>query len=313
MRILVLVASAILMSLSSATCLAQASRTKLPAQQFQITDCSTTVQANVEGATYTVMNELSFGPNDCIDVTASGITINLNGNELRGGCSCSGISVSKSAIGVHILGPGTIGGVLDYAIHDMGNLAVIESLTTTAQSFSGIFLDTVQGSIVKEVTVGGSLGTNDGTSGGIQLTDTNHCVVERSMANGNGLPFTCAAGEPCIGSSTTGIFVGNSGSQNLSIDNLIVGNQANYNVTEGISVGGTGNVVTGNTAAQNNNGDILPPVGVGIGVGGPGSNLVIDNTAFKNQTEDLYDGNPHCGTDHWAVNTFTTSNQTCIH
>jgi hypothetical protein len=192
MRIPVLVSSAVLMSLPWATCLAQTPRTKLPAQQFQITDCSATVQANVEGATYIVMNELSFGPNDCIDVTASGVTINLNGNELFGGC-CTGISISKGAIGVHLLGPGTIGGFgLDYGIHDMGNLAVIESLTTTAQSFSGIFLDTVQGSIVKDVTVGGSLGTNDGTSGGIQLTDTNHCVVEHSVANGNGLAFTCA-------------------------------------------------------------------------------------------------------------------------
>ncbi len=190
-----------------------------------------------------MMNELLFGPNDCLDVTASGITINLNGNELFAGyCSCTGISISKSAIGVHPLGPGTIGGIgLDYGIHDMGNLAVIENVTSATQRFSGIFLDTVQGSIVKDVTVGSSLGRNDGTSGGIQLTDTNHCVVEHSVANGNGQPFPCAAGAPCVGSTITEIFVGKSGSQNLSMNNLIVGNKASYNVPVGIAVGGTGN------------------------------------------------------------------------
>jgi hypothetical protein len=70
-------------------------------------------------------------------------------------------------------------------------------------------------------------------------------------------------------------------------------------------------LVTGNTANYNNDGNL--PFGVGISVDGSGYNVMIDNTALKNQTIDLSESNAQCGTDHWAVNTFTTSNRTCIH
>jgi parallel beta-helix repeat protein len=195
----------------------------------------------------------------------------------------------------------------------MGNFAVIESVTVNATSTAGIFLDAVQGSVVKRVTVEGSRGPASTalTSGGIQLWDTSHCVVENSVANHNGEPYICAVGKPCFGANTSGIFVGNSGSQNLSMNNVIVNNKASYNNIIGISVTGTGNLVTGNTANYNNDGNL--PIGVGISVDGSGYNVMIDNTALKNQTIDLSESNAQCGTDHWAVNTFTTSNQTCIH
>jgi hypothetical protein len=313
----------VILLFSALTCSAQNSGTNVPSQKFQITDCSSSVLANVAGATYTVMNDLAFTANDCIDVTASGVTINLNGYMLTGvPCSCSGISISKGAIGVHVLGKGFISGRgPQYGIHDMGSFALIENLGIGSEGNAGIFLDKVQGSIVKRVTVGGALGGSVPywTSGGIQLSDTNHCIVENSISSGNGQPFTCAAGTPCTGSNTSGIFVGNSGSQNLSMNNIIVGNQVGYNVPLGISVGGSGNVITGNTANRNNNGTVSSPYGVGIcvvasGSPGPvGNNVVIDNATSDNQTDDLDDSNAQCGTDHWVLNTFKTSNLTCIH
>jgi hypothetical protein len=92
-----------------------------------------------------------------------------------------------------------------------------------------------------------------------------------------------------------------------------------YSVPLGISVGGTGNVITGNTSNGNNSGTVLPPYGVGIFVGQNGSlgsvsnNVIIDNSTSGNQTDDLYDSNAQCGTDHWVLNLFKTGNLTCIH
>jgi hypothetical protein len=103
------------------------------------------------------------------------------------------------------------------------------------------------------------------------------------------------------------------------MNNLIVGNLVRENIPLGISVGGTGNVITGNTSKGNNNGSDLGPYGVGILVipsGSPGpvsNNLIIDNSTENNQTDDLDDSNAQCGTDRWILNTFTTRNLTCIH
>lgn len=321
MRNATLFLAPVVLLFSGISCLAQNAGAKVSSQQFQITDCSSPVQANVAGATYTVMNDLSFGPNDCIDVTASGITINLNGRALTAfPCLCSGVSISKGAIGVHVLGGGTISGRgTEFGIHDMGNFALIENVTVSSEGNAGIFLDTVQGSIVNGVTVTSTLGGIPySTSGGIQLSDTQRCVVENSIASNNGVAFSCE-GAPCAGSDTSGIFVGNSGSQNLSMNNTIVGNHVRSNVPLGISVGGTGNVITGNTSNGNNSGTVLPPYGVGIFVGQNGflgsvsNNVIIDNSTSGNQTDDLYDSNAQCGTDHWVLNLFKTGNLTCIH
>lgn len=322
MRNATLCLASIILLISARASLAQNPRPNAPPQQFQITDCSTPVQANVAGAIYTVMNDLSFTENDCIDVTASGVTINLSEYTLTGvPCSCSGISISKGAIGVHVAGKGVISGRGPlYGIHDMGDFALIENVSVESGSYAGVFLDKVQGSVVNHVLVGGTLGgaVPYWTNGGIQLSDTNHCVVENSMAIGNGVPFTCAPGAPCGASLTTGIFVGNSGSANLSMNNVIVGNVVRDNVPLGISVGGTGNVITGNTSKGNNSGsESLYGVGILVissGSPGPvGNSLIIDNSTVNNQTDDLDDSNAQCGTDHWILNTFTTRNLTCIH
>ena len=103
------------------------------------------------------------------------------------------------------------------------------------------------------------------------------------------------------------------------MNNTIVDNQVSNNVPFGISVGGSGNIVTGNTSSDNNSGNDLSPYGVGIFVnqtGSPGpvsNNVIIDNLTSNNQTDDLDDANAQCGTDHWVLNSFKTSNLTCIH
>lgn len=302
------VLASVLLLASWVDCLGQNQPTKVPSQQFAITDCSVPFQADVAGATYTVTQDLYFGSGDCIDVTAPGITINLNGYTLSAyPCGSTGISISKGASGAHILG-GNISGRCgpNYGIHDMGDAALIENVTIGISGIDGIFLDAVRGSVVNGVSVNGVAGYQ---SAGIQLLDTDHCLVENSTANHNG--YANCEGKPCGGGVASGISVGNSGSQNLSKNNFIVGNQANYNATTGISVGGTGNVVASNTANSNNT-DGQPPGGWGIYAGG-NNNLIIGNTASGNQTYDLYDSNVNCGTDHWVSNMFTTHNEGCVH
>ena len=81
-------------------------------KNYQITSCP--FQAKVAGATYTVTQGLvGLGQGgDCIDVTASRIRINLNGQYIYfSGGDRAGISISKGANGVHIVGGGgSIGG-----------------------------------------------------------------------------------------------------------------------------------------------------------------------------------------------------------
>jgi hypothetical protein len=315
MRKAILVAVSVALLVSWTNCFGQGQPSEVPKHKFEITDCSVPYQANTVGATYTVTQDLNFGggSEDCIDVTASGITINLNGHFLSAvPCGCTGISISKGANGVHIFG-GSIGGRgPNYGIHDMGDAALIENITVGSQSTAGIFLDAVRGSVVNNVSVS----SNFGRGGAIQLLDTDHCLVENSRANHNGYP-PCGEGEPCGGSVSAGIWVGNSGSQDLSKNNFVVGNEANDNIPFGIWVGGTGNVVTSNNVNGNNYGGEGGGWGIfAAATGFPGTvnnNLVINNSALQNEVDDVYDSNAECGTDHWLLNSFKTRNEGCIH
>jgi len=290
--------------MSAMVSIAQTTPVLMPAQ-FQISDCSTPFQANVAGATYTVIQTLGLTSGDCINVTAPGITINLNGNSIAGSeCTCNGIVISKSAPGTHIVGGGgTIGGrTISIGIHDLGDYAVIENLTVVGAD-AGIFLDTAHGSLVNAVTV---MNTFSGVA--IQLLDTDHCIVENSSANNNGTER---------GAVAAGLVVGDSGSQSLSKNNVIVGNQVNDNAPYGINVGGTGNIIVSNIASNN---DGFNGGGYGIYLGNSrfipragNNNLVVSNTATGNQAGDTFDSNTNCGKDRWIWNQFGTRNQACIH
>jgi len=290
-----------LIAVSCLTILSQSQISRPINKQFEISDCTVPYQANVSGATYTVTRDLPFSPGDCIDVTASGVTINLNGHSLGATpCSCAGVSISKDARGVHVFGGSIIGRSLQFGIHDMGDLALIEKVTVVAASF-GISLDGVKGSIVRGANVSGPQ-----VVVGINLTDTDHCVVENSVANQNGEH-----------GGGTGIFVGNSGLAPLSRDNFIVGNEASHNDKWGIKIGGSKNVVVSNTAIGNSNDDGTQGEGIFVvqnGNPGPADhNLIMNNSASQNGLDDAYDTNPQCGTNRWVLDDFATRNQNCIH
>ena len=161
----------------------------------------------------------------------------------------------------------------------------------------GVFLDTVQGSVVNGVS------TKQQAAAGISLQDTNHCVVESSTASQNGGPKIGAA---------IGIAVQNSGSSDLSKNNLIVRNHADLNGLWGIAVFSTGNMVVNNTTNGNNSGGI-GKYGWGIYLGPSAhGNFVINNTAHANELYDGDDESPHCGTNHWNSNVLKKVNQKCV-
>ncbi len=272
----------------------------LAAKKFQITSCP--FQADVAGATYTLTQQLTgIGQGDCIDVTAPRITIEMNGNGISSiGGDRAAISISKGANGAHIVGGGaSIGGRygFSFGIYDAGDLALIEKVTIFDFGTIGIFLDTVQGSVVNGINV------KEQANVGILLQDTNHCVVENSTASQN-------VG-PKIGKAI-GIAIRNSSSMDSSKNNVIIHNQADSNGLWGIAVFTTGNLITNNTANDNNSEGEGYGWGIYLGASA-GGNFVTDNTASGNELYDADDESPRCGSNHWNSNMFTKVNQKCIH
>jgi parallel beta-helix repeat protein len=88
--------------------------------------------------------------------------------------------------------------------------------------------------------------------------------------------------------------------------NRITHNAVNDNMREGIDVQGTGNELDANTASGNRR-------GIFVEAGATGNKL-HGNTALGNSpSDDLFDGNPGCDSNHWDGNHFATANQSCIH
>jgi len=145
-------------------------RCALAVEHFQITSCPYT--ASVPGAIYTVVGNVGtrWG-DDCIDVTAPGITVLINGSVYAGGTA---INIYPAAKRAHITGLGVVSTTGSAAsILDKGDSAVIETLTIGIWSDggAGIALEGVNGSAVKNNVIGGG-------SVGVSLDDTKNCTVD---------------------------------------------------------------------------------------------------------------------------------------
>jgi hypothetical protein len=87
---------------------------------------------------------------------------------------------------------------------------------------------------------------------------------------------------------------------------LIEGNNCNRCIQYGLFISGTHETIVGNQA---DNG--VSDLSVGIFVDGTG-NLIRNNEATGNQVDDLVDNSDVCGSNTWKANAFTTANLLCI-
>jgi parallel beta-helix repeat protein len=113
---------------------------------------------------------------DCFDISASGVTLNLNGHTI-GGEGFNGIAVGGS--GVKILGPGTISNFGIGIILEAGGDGSVRGVTATGNG-EGIALQSAGNSVQGNVTtdnIGTGIETADGGTGN---------TITGNYAHGNG-------------------------------------------------------------------------------------------------------------------------------
>jgi parallel beta-helix repeat protein len=265
--------------------------------------------ANKPGTLYIVVNDLmaKSTSGDCIDVTAPGVTVDLNGHTLTGNGTGAGagINIMAQGTGAHITSslPGGTITAFGTGVRDLASSALIENLVVSGNLAAGIHLSSVDGSAVDANFV------NNNLRYGIYLEDTTNCVVQHNAQvsfNGNGT----------VG---YGIWVQNSG------NNLIIANELNKNFLAGIWVGFRDRGVRGscpwtpspsvdNVIANNGPINTNGQVGIGLECGSANRNSVFNNTASGNSMFDGYDGNPSCDSNLWGLDHFAVvNNPACVH
>jgi len=272
---------------------------------FVIASCNPTFVAGAPGGVYTVTAPLvpAAGAN-CINVTAPGVTINLNGFTLTG-VGGIGVDIFPAAAGAYIYAPAAVGGTITgfaTGINDAGSSARIEQLGITHNTVTGVELVGVDGSIVVTSAI-----TNNGQYG-VYLQNTTNCLVQRNtQISSNG---------------RIGVWVQNTSNAVSTGDNVIAVNELNANGFAGIEVGFSGtppNCVvgpkpsTGNLIVDNTLPSLNGQYGIALECKTATDNLVTDNNARASGiVDDLFDGNPACDANVWKGDVFATSNQACV-
>jgi parallel beta-helix repeat protein len=181
-----------------------------------------------------------------IEITASDVTLKLNGKTMTGCSSCgSGIFVFDAfgaVSGLTIKGPGTIIGYnagVQLGVSDFGvSGSSVTGLTVTSNA-DGILLDGASGNTIRGITAGKNV------NAGIHLFQSSNNTVSGNTANH---------------SNADGILLDRG-----SGGNAVSGNTANNNNGDGIDLvtGATGNTVSGNTAQGNSVFDLFDGNGCG--------------------------------------------------
>jgi hypothetical protein len=257
-----------------------------------VTTCITITHSGL----YVVQNPLSTLAGDCLVIAASGVRLDLNGQNVTGGGTGIGIHVKKSATGVFIEGGNTGSPIISGFAVGLRN----DAHGTGGENFS------VNNNHGDGLLINGALGStffpndcdNNGGSGV-------HIV-------GGG--FNLVANSNALHNAQYGLWI------ERSRGNNIVGFNAGKNVV-GVYFGcntaftGTGTQCGSNPASDAN---FVYQHGVGANQYGividlsATNNVVTHNIVRGNIQFDALDENTTCDTNTWFSNTLVTKNQTCI-
>jgi parallel beta-helix repeat protein len=287
--------------------------------------CGQTISA---AGTY-VMAADCMGPG--ITITASNVTLQLNGHTMTASPSGtgSGVLVDDSAgpvSGVGITGPGTI---TEYGPGvQLGNGgagvtgSTVSGLTADNNANNGIYLETgATGNTVNSNTANNNLGY------GIAVGGTDNTIKNNTADNNDpgGILIGGAANTVRDNTADTNSVDG------IDVDgrgNTVNNNVVNTNNSDGIYVGGSGNAIHDNTTRGNGLTGIETPAndntfynniadnnrvwGIALDFGAEG-NTFHDNTALGNGALDLLAFAPCDSNNSWYNNKFRTTNMSCIH
>jgi parallel beta-helix repeat protein len=258
-----------------------------------------------------------FLAGDCfgagITITASDVTLDLNGHTMTGLESGVGVLVDDSAgaiAHVAITGPGTITIYRIGVQLGSGGAGVSDSsvsgLTANHNDFDGILLLGASGNTVADNTAShnSAFGISLGRASGNTVADN---TATNNIAGGIAV-FPGASGNTIDDNTATNNISDGIVLFTAATGNTVDDNTTNTNGDVGIFLfGASGNTVADNTASHNGN------VGIFLFGGGTG-NTIDDNTALGNAVFDLFDGNvPGCDSNTWTDNTFNKANPPCIH
>lgn len=277
------------------TVMAEAKMPPLQAPVTSITTCGT--QITTPG-TYSVT--VSHCSGDGIDITTSNVTLIAPffiTSQCTGGCSPSqtGILVSDPAGGpisnVRILG----GGVSSFGI-GVSFVGVNQSQITGVQigNFSPICL------------VLSSDSQGDVSHDNLFTANTFHICTSEGV-RGNSVYSSRFIGNSFDGNFSSAGIVGIhilNGTGNILTGNTCSNEAAGIELGGTGSIGATGNDLFGNTLTGNSTGILVGSASNG--------NTFRGNYSFRNSVLDIDEENTACGTDKWARNVFTSTNQSCV-
>jgi parallel beta-helix repeat protein len=246
---------------------------------------------------YQVTADLSqTGATDCILITASGVSLKVNGHQISNATSGgNGINVSGAGRLDHVAiqGPGLVRGFNNGVRFANADYSQVGNLTTSSNQTNGI-----TGNGVTFLTIGSNVMTVNGIWG-LLLVNAINSVVQYNDMSGNGTGTPTIAGGMRIASGTA----------NTVNNNLANGNGAQSSpfptFNGGILIGANGNRLYSNTTNGSH--------GPGIEVSGSGNQL-FHNTSVTGglATFDLLDDNANCDSNSWSDNTFLIASSTCI-
>lgn len=228
---------------------------------------------------------------DGIDITASNVTLHLNGHTISGTATSGTCNTSN---GIHVMTP-------------LLTLALVRILGTgTITNFgTGFLAENSAGSFVKFVTVTAncpftSSGFAIAPSSSMWKLDGN---VVREQANSGGIVLAGNDNDVVHNDVNDEIELIDSS------NNTIVNNSANNGIF-GIRLlsligGSNNNDIHANTTDNNKKNGIL------LQSGATGNNI-SGNKSFNNLT-DMEDDNASCDNNKWTGNQFNTASQSCIH
>jgi hypothetical protein len=282
----------------------------ISAMAINIATCNPTFVANVPGGNYVVVaNLVPLANQNCIVVTAPGVTINLNGHTLTGagGAPGVGILIQPTAAGAHILG-GLAISAFSFGIVDLANSALLEGLTVNANVNDGVLMQAVDGSVLDSSSLTGNGGS------GAHLLNTKDCIVKYNTAIFGNKVYGVWIQGAVAGGSLDNIVAANSFVPAGVVNPQLAGVWVGANPGAPLGCGGaapasTGNIIVANTNVNNNT-----VVGIGLQCVSATNNTVTDNHALGNVVWDVFDGNPVCDANSWVADVFGLgkNNQACV-
>jgi hypothetical protein len=244
---------------------------------------------------YQITADLTASSN-CILITASNVSLKLNGHIITGANSGTGILVFAAGRLDHvgIEGPGLIKGFATGIALLNTDYSQVNRVTAAANGGIGILAN---GSTF--LTLGYNVTTQNGFFGIELQTCTNSAVAFNEM-NGNGIAVSSAI--------KAGLFVFSASNNNQVNNNQASGNGvAGGTFNSGLLILSNGNRVYNNSTDGN--------LGAGIqATAGAANNQIFSNlSSVGNGGFDLQDDNTNCGTNVWTDNVaFTKNPSSCV-